>query len=59
MARLTLSRHEGELIRIGDNVYVEVAKVKGRSVKLTIHAPENVEVVRGEIDDLFDREEPD
>lgn len=43
---LVLTRRTDELILIGDDVTVQVLKVKGRQVKLGIVAPNEVRVTR-------------
>ena len=45
---LVLSRREGELIHIGDDVTVEVIRV-GRTVRLAIRAPRDTAIVRDEL----------
>lgn len=57
MTQLTLTRREGEFIRIGDDVFIELRKASGGTAKLTIHAPKDVEIVRDEIDDQVIYEE--
>lgn len=51
MPSLTLSRREGEFIRVGDDVYIELREVRGGSARITIHAPADLEILRDEIDD--------
>jgi carbon storage regulator len=46
---LVLSRKRGELIQIGDNVFVEVVEVRGDKVRLGITAPPEVRVDRREV----------
>lgn len=48
IGRLSLSRREGEGFKIGDNVYVEIAELRGQVVQLRIHAPRDVAVERFE-----------
>lgn len=49
---LILSRKLGEQIKIGDDVTVEVLRIKGNRVTLAIHAPRGVHIVRGELPPL-------
>ena len=46
---LVLSRKEGERISIGDNITLIVSKVCGNRVTIGIEAPQDVKVVRGEL----------
>lgn len=46
---LALTRRRGESIAIGDNIRVEVIAVNGSQVKLAIHAPRDVPILREEI----------
>ncbi len=47
---LVLSRKVGEKIVIGDNIVVEVVKVKGNRVTLGLVAPKQVSILRNELD---------
>jgi carbon storage regulator CsrA len=47
--KLKLTRRAGETIHIGDNVTVVVTAVNGSQVRLGIHAPPEVRIVRGEL----------
>lgn len=47
---LVLSRRRGEAIRIGESVTVRIVRVKGRTVSLGIDAPQDVKIVRTELD---------
>ena len=49
---LVLSRREGETIRIGDSIVVEVIRTCAGSCSLKIRAPLDVVILRGEIDDF-------
>lgn len=54
---LSLARRENETLNFYTSdglIAVTVRVIKGNQVKLTIDAPENVNVVRLEIDDLYD-----
>ena len=55
---LVLTRKPQEKIRIGDDIVITVLRMKGKSVRLGIEAPGNVQVLRGEL--VFDvPDEPD
>jgi len=46
---LVLTRKVGERIRIGDDVWVTIVRVKGNNVGLGIEAPTDVRIAREEI----------
>jgi carbon storage regulator len=46
---LVLSRKVGETISIGDDVTISVVKLSGNRVRIGIDAPDDVEVLRGEL----------
>lgn len=48
---LCLSRKEREQLVIGDGIVVTVESIRGNRVKLTISAPSDVPVYRGEVID--------
>lgn len=50
---LILSRRSDESILIGDQIFVKVVGVSGNRVRLAITAPENVRILRTEIEDGF------
>lgn len=50
---LALTRKTGERIVIGDNIVVTVVSVKGDSIRLTIDAPKEIKIYRGEIYDAI------
>jgi carbon storage regulator CsrA len=50
--RLCIKRREGETIRIGDAIVVEVIRTCAGSCSLKIRAPRDVVILRGEIDDF-------
>jgi|DEB0MinimDraft_3_1074331.scaffolds.fasta_scaffold49630_2 carbon storage regulator CsrA len=50
--RLCIKRREGETIRIGDAIVVEVIRTSEASCSLKIRAPKDVVILRGEIDDF-------
>jgi carbon storage regulator CsrA len=51
---LILSRKVGERIRIGDAIEVVVQRVCGERVTLGLAAPQNVKILRGELEDFGD-----
>lgn len=46
---LVLARHKNEMIRIGDDILVEVLKVNGDTVRLGIDAPGDIRIFREEV----------
>ena len=48
---LVLSRRAGETINIGEGVTVMVIRLEGGKVRLGVEAPENVRILRGELDE--------
>lgn len=46
---LTLSRREGERLMIGDDIVIEIKRVRGNQVSIGIKAPDHVAVHREEI----------
>jgi len=52
---LVLKRNLGQGIKLGDDVYVEIHKVSGRSVSLRIVAPQEVRISRFELPPLAKR----
>lgn len=52
---LVLERQVGEKIRIGTDVFVEVRKIGESRVYLAIDAPNEVEIMRTELDDNLER----
>lgn len=50
---LALTRKVGERIVIGDDIIVTVVGIKGDSIRLTIEAPREVKIYRGEIYDAI------
>lgn len=59
---LVLTRKQGEVIQIGDSITITVLRMKGKSVRLGIKAPNNFNVIRGELafesDDELTSEDP-
>jgi carbon storage regulator len=52
---LVLSRREGEKIIIGDSIVITVVRTGGDKVRIGIEAPENVLILRGELE-VYDEE---
>jgi len=52
---LILSRHQDEIITIGDNIRVTVTEIRGDQVRLGIEAPEGVSIHRKEVRDSIKR----
>lgn len=51
---LILSRKVGESIAVGDNIRIVVNRIAGNRVALGIEAPNDVRVVRGELERFVD-----
>lgn len=49
---LVLSRKVGEKIQIGENVVLVINRISGNRVSIGIEAPEDMRIVRGELDDF-------
>ena len=49
---LVLSRKPGQELVIGDNIRITVNRVSGNRVTLGISAPDDVRIVRGELDPI-------
>lgn len=45
---LALKRQEGERVKIGES-YVQIVRIKGKSVTLGIDAPKEINIVRAEL----------
>mgnify|MGYP003322068506 FL=1 len=46
---LVLSRLEGQVITIGDNIRITIVEVRGDKVRVGIDAPRDVQVMRAEV----------
>lgn len=46
---LIVTRKKNEKVLIGDNVIVEVVEIWGKQVRLSIEAPADVLILRGEL----------
>ena len=53
---LALTRKAGERLVIGDNIVVTVVSVKGDSIRITVEAPKEIKIYRGEIYDAIAEE---
>jgi len=53
---LVLSRKKGEKLLIGDDVVITIQKVKGNHVSISIKAPKEVRILRGEVKDKEEKE---
>ncbi len=53
---LVLTRKEGEAIKIGDDVEVEVLSIRGGKVRLGITAPIGISVHREEVYEIIQKE---
>ncbi|QEG32952.1 carbon storage regulator [Bythopirellula goksoeyrii] len=52
---LVLTRKQNEKIKIGNDITITVLRMKGKGVRLGIQAPEDMNVLRGEL--VFDIED--
>lgn len=50
---LALTRKVGERIVIGDNIVVTVVSIKGDNIRISIEAPREIKIYRGEIFDAI------
>ncbi|MDD6794605.1 MAG: carbon storage regulator CsrA [Clostridiaceae bacterium] len=46
---LVITRKKGESLMIGDDIEITVSKIEDGSVKLGIHAPKNITILRKEL----------
>lgn len=51
---LVLSRKQNEVIKIGENIEVHIVRIGPNTVRVGIKAPQNIRIVRSEIDDATD-----
>jgi len=49
MPNLILSRHEGETIVIDDVITITLLEVDGKTIRVSIEAPREVNIRRGEL----------
>jgi len=54
---LVLTRKAKQVVKIGDDIEVEVLILKGGSVRLGFRAPPNIRITRGELDRFGNTEE--
>jgi carbon storage regulator len=47
---LVLGRKPGESVRIGDDVFIKVVTARNGQIKLGIDAPEEIKIVRTELE---------
>ncbi len=52
---LILGRKDGEEINIGNDITIKVISISQRQVKLGLTAPKDLQILRGEIDNMFDK----
>lgn len=50
---LVLSRKPGQEIRIGNDIIVKVTQIQGGRVRIGVEAPKNVQISRGELEEMF------
>jgi carbon storage regulator len=50
---LILSRKRGEEIIIGDDIKIVINRISGNRVTLAIQAPNDIRIVRGELDNFL------
>ena len=55
MGNLVLSRNESQAIFIGDDITVRITAVRGKQVKLSIEAPDDIVILREELEH-YDRD---
>ena len=48
---LVLSRKESERVKLGDSIVLTIVRVSGDRVRLGIEAPENMVILREELDE--------
>lgn len=51
---LVLSRKAGESIQIGEDISIEVRRIAGNRVTIALHAPRQVRILRGELQEAAD-----
>lgn len=56
---LVLTRKPREEIRIGDGITITILRVKGQQVRVGIEAPNDIRIVRGELDPEIEPEDSD
>ena len=53
---LVLSRKKGEVIRIGDDITINITRVSGDNVRVGVEAPGDVTIHRGEVYERIESE---
>lgn len=48
---LVLTRKLGEAVKVGDDIVVTVSQIKGKKIRLAIQAPEDLKILRAELDE--------
>ena len=56
---LSLTLNQGNYLTIGENVIVQLGRISGDRCKLTVHAPREVPILRGEVLERTGGERPD
>lgn len=51
---LVLSRKSGERINIGNDISIEIRRIAGNRVTIALHAPREVRILRGELQEAAD-----
>ena len=54
---LVLSRKESQRIRLGDSIVITIVKISGDKVRVGIEAPNNVLVLRDELEPRTEKEQ--
>lgn len=55
---LVLSRRKSEQIRIGSDILIKVIDVKAGQVRIGIDAPDNIPIIRTELEDAISQRQP-
>ncbi|MBU0537189.1 MAG: carbon storage regulator [Gammaproteobacteria bacterium] len=50
---LSLTRKEGQSLRIGDDVIITIERVEDKVVELSVQAPSSIKVIRAEVVDFM------
>lgn len=57
MPKLTLSRKEGEVLIIDHDIRVIVQRARNGQARITIDAPEEVDVIREELEGMLENDD--
>lgn len=49
---LVLGRKEEQTIQIGDDIRISILRIKGNGVRVGIEAPDQVRIIRGELETI-------